>query len=106
MILGLALRSRAHFLFECWMSESLINAVGVAAGLCSMASFVPQLVKIAREKDATGVSLHMFAITIVGFALWITYGVLQNAWPVAASNSVCLLLAISIFGLRLRYGGS
>ena len=85
------------------MNEILVNAVGVGAGLCSMASFVPQLLKIAREKDATG-ALRMFAITIVGFALWITYGVLQNAWPVAASNSVCLLLACSIFALRLKYG--
>lgn len=86
------------------MSEVLINSVGVAAGLCSMASFVPQLIKIAREKDASGVSLHMFAITLVGFALWITYGVLQNAWPVAASNGVCFVLAASIFALRLKYG--
>jgi MtN3 and saliva related transmembrane protein len=87
------------------MNEVLINAVGAGAGLCSMASFVPQLIKIARERDASGVSLRMFAITIVGFALWITYGVLQNAWPVAASNSVCLLLASAIFALRLKYGG-
>jgi MtN3 and saliva related transmembrane protein len=87
------------------MSDQLINVVGVAAGLCSMASFVPQLIKIAREKDAGGVSLRMFAITIVGFVLWTTYGVLEDAWPVAASNAVCLLLASSIFALRLKYGG-
>jgi MtN3 and saliva related transmembrane protein len=86
------------------MAEVLINAVGVGAGLCSMASFV-QLIKIAREKDASGVSLHMFAITIVGFALWVSYGPLKNAWPVAASNSVCLVLASAIFALRLKYGG-
>jgi MtN3 and saliva related transmembrane protein len=87
------------------MADIWINAVGVGAGLCSMASFVPQLIKIAREKDASGVSLHMFAITLVGFALWITYGLMQNAWPVAASNSVCFVLASAIFALRLKYGG-
>lgn len=86
------------------MSDQLINVVGVAAGLCSMASFVPQLIKIAREKDASGVSLRMFAITIVGFILWIAYGWLEGSWPVAASNSVCLALAACIFGLRLKYG--
>jgi MtN3 and saliva related transmembrane protein len=87
------------------MPDVLINAVGVGAGLCSMASFVPQLIKIAREKKAAGVSLRMFAITLVGFALWTTYGLLQNAWPVAASNAICFMLAASIFELRLRYGG-
>jgi len=85
--------------------QLLTNVIGVAAGLCSMASFVPQLIKIAREKDATGVSLTMFAITITGFALWIAFGLLSDAWPVALSNSICLVLAGAIFSLRLRYGG-
>ena len=86
------------------MSNLMINAVGVTAGLCSMASFVPQVIKIWREKTASGVSLHMFAITIVGFALWTLYGVLQHAWPLFVSNGVCLVLVIAIFSLRLRYG--
>ncbi|MFZ2029650.1 MAG: SemiSWEET transporter [Vitreimonas sp.] len=85
-------------------SHFIVNALGVAAGLCSMASFVPQLIKIAKEKDATGVSLHMFAITIAGFALWITYGGFEGAWPLIFSNGVCLILAAAIFILRLRYG--
>ena len=69
-----------------------------------MASFVPQIVKIVRERDAEGVSLRMFAVTAVGFACWITYGVLSNSWPVAASNAVCLVLVIAIIVLRLRFG--
>jgi MtN3 and saliva related transmembrane protein len=106
MILGPALRSRAHSLSgAALMSDLVVNAVGVGAGLCSMASFVPQLVKISRAKDASGVSLRMFAITIVGFALWTTYGVLQNSWPIIGTNAVCFVLASSIFALRLRYGG-
>ena len=87
------------------MSNLVINIVGVGAGLCSMASFVPQVVKIWREKKATGVSLHMFAITIVGFALWTLYGVLQQAWPLFVSNAICLVMVTTIFFLRLRYGG-
>jgi MtN3 and saliva related transmembrane protein len=82
----------------------LINAVGVAAGLCSMASFVPQILKIVRERDASGVSLRMFVITIVGFVCWTIYGVLSNSWPVALANAVCLALTITILVLRLRFG--
>lgn len=82
----------------------LTNAVGVAAGLCSMASFVPQILKIVRERDASGVSLRMFAITIVGFICWTTYGVLSNSWPVALANAVCLALTVTILVLRLRFG--
>jgi MtN3 and saliva related transmembrane protein len=82
----------------------LVNAVGTLAGLCSKSSFVPQLIKIAREKRAEGVSLHTYMVTVTGFALWIVYGVLLKSWPVAASNSVCLVLAGGILGLRWRYG--
>jgi MtN3 and saliva related transmembrane protein len=81
-----------------------INIVGAAAGLCSMASFVPQIVKIWRARDAQGVSLRMFGVTITAFALWTLFGVLQQAWPIIISNAVCLALAATIFCLRLRFG--
>lgn len=82
----------------------LINTFGVVAGLCSMASFVPQILKIIRERDASGVSLRMYAITIVGFVCWTTYGALSGSWPVTLANSVCLALVCTILVLRLRFG--
>src|SRR5471032_1566315 len=82
--------------------QVLVNAVGTAAGLCSMASFVPQLIKIARERDAEGVSLRAYMVTVTGFALWIAYGLLLGSWPVAASNAVSLLLAGAILVLKWR----
>ena len=85
-------------------AKLVANAVGTAAGLCSMSSFVPQLIKIAREKRAEGVSLRTYMVTVTGFALWIVYGVLLKSWPVAGSNSVCLVLAAAILCLRWRYG--
>ena len=83
---------------------ALVDAVGTAAGLCSMTSFLPQLVKIAREKHAEGVSLRTYMVTVTGFCLWVAYGVMLGSWPVAVSNSVCLLLAGAILALRWRYG--
>jgi MtN3 and saliva related transmembrane protein len=61
-------------------------------------------VKIVRERDASSVSLRMYAVTIIGFACWVAYGALSGAWPVIISNAVCLVLVITIFALRLRYG--
>jgi MtN3 and saliva related transmembrane protein len=84
--------------------ETLVNAVGTAAGLCSMSSFVPQLIKIAREKRADGVSLRTYMVTVTGFVLWVAYGLMLGSWPVAVSNTVCLLLAAGILVLRWRYG--
>jgi MtN3 and saliva related transmembrane protein len=87
-------------------SQLCINAVGVAAAVCSMASFIPQAVKIIREHDASSVSLRMYAVTVTGFSLWTAYGVLLHSWPLIGSNSVSLGLSGLILGLKLRYSSS
>jgi MtN3 and saliva related transmembrane protein len=79
-----------------------MNALGVAAALCSMASFVPQIAKILREGHAESVSLRMYAITVTGFVLWTLYGLAIHSWPVAASNVVNLGLAGAILVLKWR----
>jgi MtN3 and saliva related transmembrane protein len=84
--------------------ELLINVCGVAAGICSMASFVPQIGKILKSRSAEGVSLKMFAVTVTAFILWTIYGWLLQSWPIALSNTVCLALALTIVVLRLRFG--
>jgi MtN3 and saliva related transmembrane protein len=83
--------------------ELWINIVGTGAALCSMTSFTPQIIKIWREKDASAVSLRMFALTVTGFTLWTTYGVLLGSWPVAVSNAVCLTLSGVILWLKWRF---
>lgn len=84
----------------------LINAVGVGAAVCSMASFAPQLVKIWREKDASSVSLRMYLVTVTGFVLWTGYGWLIGKWPIVGSNLVSLLMAAGVLVLKLRYPGN
>lgn len=84
-------------------SELLVNIVGTLAGICSMASFVPQIMKIWRDRDASGVSLRMFSVTVTAFVLWTVFGVLQSSWPIILSNGVCLVLATIIVALRLKF---
>jgi MtN3 and saliva related transmembrane protein len=79
------------------------NVVGTGAALCSMASFVPQILKIRRERDASSVSLRMYAVTVTGFTLWILYGFMIASWPVIGSNMVCLALSATILVLKWRY---
>ena len=85
------------------MDQFWINVVGTLAGLCGIIGFTPQIAKILREKDAASISLKMYAVTTTGFVLWVAYGVLQQSWPIIASNGVMLCLAATILGLKLRY---
>ena len=80
----------------------LIDGLGSAAALCSMVSFAPQLIKIWREKDAGAVSLRMYLVTVTGFSLWLTYGLVIGRWPIAISNAVCLVMSGAILVLKLR----
>ena len=84
------------------MSALLADTVGVAAAVCSMISFVPQILKIVRERDASAVSLRMYVVTVTGFCFWIAYGLMISSWPVAGSNVVNLALSGTILALKWR----
>lgn len=85
------------------MDATLVtNIVGTLAGLCGIIGFTPQIAKIIREKDASAVSLKMYAVTTTGFVLWVTFGILQKSWPVTLSNGIMLCLAATILVLKLR----
>ena len=94
---------RSHQAVQNGSLHNLINVVGVAAGLCSMASFVPQLLKMLREKHAEGVSLRTYLVMVTGFVLWVAYAVGLGSWPIAASNAVNLVLSGWILGLKFRF---
>lgn len=81
----------------------LAEAIGAAAGLCSMASFTPQVVKLWRERDGKAISLRMYALTVTGFSLWTVYGAMIRSWPVIGTNSVCLALSAAILAMKWRF---
>ena len=64
----------------------------------------PHDARIMRERDASGVSLRMYAVTTLGFVCWTAYGALSGSWPVTVSNGICLVLVITVLALRLKFG--
>lgn len=85
------------------MPQLIANVIGTLAALCSMTSFIPQIAKIWRDRDASEISLRMYLITVTGFSLWTAYGVLTRSWPVAVSNVICLALSGAILALKWRF---
>lgn len=86
-------------------SQLIVEAVGSAAAICSVISFVPQLAKLVREKTGEAVSVRMYVLTVAGFSLWSLYGVLLGSWPLIAANLISLGLSSAILALKLRYKG-
>jgi MtN3 and saliva related transmembrane protein len=77
------------------------TVVGGVAAVLSTVSFVPQATKIIRSRDTSGISTGMYLVTVAGFTLWTTYGVMQSAWPLIASNGICLILSAFILTMKL-----
>ncbi|MES2834172.1 MAG: SemiSWEET family transporter [Pseudomonadota bacterium] len=85
------------------MSDLIANVVGAGAALCSITSFAPQMIKIWKEKDASSVSLKTYALTVTCFVLWVIYGVLIGAWPIAIANGCALLMAAGVLAMKWRF---
>jgi len=82
--------------------HNYIQAVGLAAGLFTTASLLPQVIKSVRTKSTKDISLGMFALISIGNLLWFVYGLLRRDIPVIAANLVTFSLAVTVILLKLR----
>ena len=81
-----------------------IDLIGSVAAVLTTASFIPQAWHSFKTRDVSGISLGMYSVFTVGVALWLLYGVLLQSWPLMIANSITLLLASAILGMKLRFG--
>jgi MtN3 and saliva related transmembrane protein len=81
----------------------LTQWIGIAAGIFTASSMLPQLVKTVREKKAQEISVVMLIVLISGVALWIVYGYMKDDLPIMATNSVSLTINLLMIFFRVRY---
>ena len=86
------------------MTAAWIDAIGSVAAVLTTASFLPQAWHSFKTRDVSGISLVMYSVFTLGVALWLLYGVLLHSWPLMIANSITLVLAASILGMKLRFG--
>ena len=79
-----------------------LTALGLAAGLCTSFSFVPQVLKAWREGDTEAISKRMYVASLLAYGLWIVHGLAIASVPVILFNAVNLVFAGLILGLKLR----
>ena len=87
------------------MDVSLIEWIGYLAATLTTSSFVPQAWLTFKTRDVSGISLSMYSAFTAGIALWLVYGILISAWPIVIANTITLLLAAGILGMRVWFGG-
>lgn len=78
--------------------------IGTVAATLTTICFLPQVVHILRTRDTKAISLGMYAMFTVGMAMWLTYGIFLNSWPMIVADSVTVALASVILVMKLRLG--
>jgi uncharacterized protein with PQ loop repeat len=63
---------------------------------------VLQIRRMLRQRSSRDVSVGYFAILLVGFLLWITYGIAAHNLALIVPNTVALLIGASTIAIALR----
>ena len=77
--------------------------LGLAAGTLTTISFIPQVIKLYKTKDAKDLSTATFCIFSCGVFLWLIYGIIIHEWPIIIANSITLILTFIIIVMKLKY---
>jgi MtN3 and saliva related transmembrane protein len=77
--------------------------LGFIAGTITTISFVPQVIRVYRNKSGRDVSAWMMLLLATGTLLWLIYGIMVGGVPIIAANAVTFTLVVVIFILKLYY---
>jgi MtN3 and saliva related transmembrane protein len=83
--------------------DNQTEIVGLAAGICTSTSLLPQLFKLIKHKKAEDISIFYLVILFVGLALWIWYGILREDIPILVTNGFSLVINGIIIVLGVKY---
>ena len=88
----------------CMTLAWLIDFVGASGAVLTTLCWLPQVLKVIREKETRALSLPATVAFSVGVVLWLVYGLAIGDWPLIGSNAVTLTLMAPILAMKLRYG--
>ena len=82
----------------------MVNELGYVAGMVTVASFLPQVVRAWRTRQTRDLSLASLALLITAGSMWILYGALSRDWPVVATNSGMVGLLVLLAAAKVKNG--
>jgi MtN3 and saliva related transmembrane protein len=82
----------------------LVDVIGATGATLTTLCWLPQALKVIREKETRALSLPATAAFTLGVVLWLIYGLAIGDWPLIGSNAVTLALMLPIVAMKLRYG--
>jgi len=86
------------------MPIQFIDLIGAAGAALTTLCWLPQALKVIRERETRALSLLATAGFTAGVGLWLIYGLAIGDWPLIGSNAVTLPLMLPILAIKLRNG--
>lgn len=78
--------------------------IGSIAAFLTTAAYVPQALKVLREKHTKSISLGMYSMMTAGIACWFFYGVMLQSPSLMLANGTTFILAATILLMKIRHG--
>jgi MtN3 and saliva related transmembrane protein len=71
------------------------------AGFLTTVSFLPQVLKVLRDRQTAGISLGMYSLFTLGVFLWFLYGLAIGSVSIIVANVVTFLLAGTVLLVKV-----
>jgi MtN3 and saliva related transmembrane protein len=85
-------------------NSGIVDAIGLAGAALTTLCWVPQTVKIIRERDTRAISLPGTTLCVVGVLFWLVYGLAIVDAPLISSSVATLAMTGVILVLKIRHG--
>lgn len=86
------------------LPSGIVDAIGAAGAVLTTLCWVPQAIKIIRDRDTRAISLPGTTLCVVGVLLWLVYGLAIVDGPLIGSSLVTFAMTGIILVLKIRHG--
>jgi MtN3 and saliva related transmembrane protein len=86
------------------LPTQIVDLIGNCGAILTTVCWLPQAIKIIRDRDTRALSLSTNLGFTIGILLWLIYGMALPDWPLIWSSAVTLALMLVIVALKLRHG--
>ena len=86
------------------MASAAVDAIGATGAVLTTICWVPQAIKIIRDRETRAISLPGTTLCVVGVLLWLVYGLAIVDGPLIGSSIVTFAMTAVILVLKIRHG--
>ena len=86
------------------MASAFVEMIGALAAVLTTLCWVPQALKIIRDRETRAISLTATTLSVLGILFWLIYGLAIADAPLIGSSAVTFAITATILALKIRHG--